>query len=165
MFGRYYLLGDFADSNERMRAQLVDVLLTGHAAAPLRQCFEQANLARSVSGSGLMTGYRNGIFAVELTGLHDEAGTGAALDALLLTAWQEASKAAQDSDAIASALHRLELQSRRIESDSYGKGLLLALNTVKAWNVGCAPADTLNLPQHLDELRTWAETPGQFNLG
>jgi Zn-dependent M16 (insulinase) family peptidase len=160
LFGRYYLLGDFAAPAERMRAQLVDVLLTGHAAAPLRHSLEQANLARSASGTGLMTGYRNGVFAVELTGLLDEATALAELQPTLSDAWQRASEAAQDPEAIASALHRLELQSRRIENDSYGKGLLLALNSVKAWNVGCAPSDALDMPSHLSALRTWAETPG-----
>ena len=69
LLGRYYLLGDHSDPETKLRAQLVDILLTDHAGSPLRRVFEESGMARSASGCGLVSGYRNGIFAIEVTGV------------------------------------------------------------------------------------------------
>lgn len=152
-----WTLGDAADLDEVLTAELIDRLLLGHAGAPLRLALEGSSLGRSVGHSGYASNYRTGLFSVELEGIaeDDYAQFAPLVDGCL----RETAERGFAPSEIAAALHQLELSRREISGDHYPYGLELCFRMLAPWNYGADPLPFLDQSEAIARLRKRAEDP------
>ena len=152
--GYHWVLGDCRDPDLALRWYLLEQLLLGNPAAPLRYALEHSGLGRSIGHSGFDNSAGVGQFTIELDGCQPEQGE--QLKQLIFTTLQDIAKAGLSDDDIDSALHQLEIAQRRIGGDGLPHGLGLCLRATMAWNHGVAVEHVLDQDARLQSLREWA---------
>ena len=110
--GYHWVLGDCRDPDMALRWHLVDQLLLGSPAAPLRFALENSGLGRSIGSSGFDNSAGVGQFTIELDGcLPDNASR---LKQLILDTLEQICSTGFTDDQIDAAMHQLEIAQRRI---------------------------------------------------
>jgi Zn-dependent M16 (insulinase) family peptidase len=157
--GLAWLTADIRDDDEVLVLALLEQILLGHAASPLRKALMDSGLGSALSDA---TGYeadnRDTLFAC---GLKDTAPDAApAVEALILETLAELARRGIPAEARAAALHQLEFQRREVTNTPYPYGIKLLLALAATWlHGGDAPA-LLRFTPNLERLRRAAETPG-----
>lgn len=156
--GVTWVWGDAADLDEVLTAELLDRLLLGHAAAPLRQTMESCGIGRSTGASGYGASYRNGQFTAELDGLTiaDQPKVAGIVTACL----EQIVATGINESEIHAALHQVELARREIHGDHYPYGLELCFRLLSPWNHGVDPLAFLDQAPAIARLRERALQPG-----
>ncbi len=149
---------DCSSLSEILRGELLDLLLLGHAGAPLRLSLESSGLGRALGWSGFNTMGRNGIFAASLKGMDPEDYE--SLPPLVMEQLERLAGEGFPADEIEAALHQLELGRRRISGDRFPFGLELSMRVLEAWRGGQDPLDFLDMETALEHLREEAGEPG-----
>lgn len=153
-----WLWGESSSLRESLLGELLDMLLLGHAGAPLRLALESSGLGRALAWSGFHSIGRNGMFSAGLKGVdpkdHD------ALPPLVLQVLEGIAGEGFAEGEVEAALHQLELGRRNISGDRFPFGLELAMRTVEAWRTGEDALGFLDMESALEELRRDALAPG-----
>jgi Zn-dependent M16 (insulinase) family peptidase len=155
----WMLPGDTRHLPDVLLGELLQELLFGHAGAPLRHAIESSGLGRALGYSGFGNDGVDPTFMVSLKGLdpaHYDRFEPLVLDAL---------RAIRDTgfgeEAIAAALHQLELDRRTISGDRFPFGLELAVGRVtEAWRQGTDPYEWLDDEAAMTALRERVAAPG-----
>ncbi|HQZ71208.1 MAG TPA: insulinase family protein [Anaerolineae bacterium] len=153
-----WVWGDGIDLGESLLGELVDLLLLGHAGAPLRLSLESSGLGRALSGSGYHTTGRNGVFGLGLKGIEPDGAP--AMEALIMSRLEQVAQEGIADSELAAALHQLELARRTISGDRFPFGLDLAMRTTEAWLFDQDPLGFLDMGQALEDLRLRVGAPG-----
>lgn len=153
-----WVWGDGIDLRESLLGELVDLLLLGHAGAPLRLALESSGLGRALSGSGYHTTGRNGVFGLGLKGIEPDGAP--AMEALIMKSLEQVVQDGIAESEVAAALHQLELARRTISGDRFPFGLDLAMRVTEAWLFDQDPLGFLDMGQALDDLRQRVSAPG-----
>jgi Zn-dependent M16 (insulinase) family peptidase len=156
--GITWVWDDGAGLDEALDGELIERLLMGHAASPLRLALEGSGLGRSTGSTGYSGGYRNGMFTAELDGI-DPADAGK-VHALVRETLAAVARDGVAADEIEAALHQVELSRREIRGDSYPYGLELCLRLVGPWNCAVDPLGFLDQAPAIARLRARAGAPG-----
>lgn len=152
-----WTVGDGADLDQVLAAELLDRLLLGHAGAPLRLAIEGSGLGRSAGASGVNHSYRTLVFHAELDGC-DPADYGR-FPPLVERTLAAAAHLGFPAEEVAAALDQLELARREIGGDQWPFGLELCQRAVLAWNLGAEPAPFLDQGAAIARLRARAADP------
>lgn len=137
--------------DESLLGELLDLLLLGHAGAPLRLALESSGLGRAVSGSGFFSMGRNGAFGLGLKGIDPSAAP--AMEALIMERLAVLAEEGLASEEVEAALHQLELARRTISGDRFPFGLDLAMRATEAWLFDQDPLGFLDMGDALERLR------------
>ena len=154
-----WLLGESADLEQQLEAQLLASVLLENSASPLQQLLETTELGQAPSPlCGLEDSMREMVFACGIEG--GEAESAEALEAQVLAVIGKVAENGVETDKMEAILHQLELHQREISGDSYPYGLQLILTAL-----GCAthyadPISALDLDPVLDKLRERISDPG-----
>ena len=152
--GFHWVLGDCRDPDLALRWYLLEQLLLGNPAAPLRYALEHSGLGRSIGHSGFDNNAGVGQFTIELDGCPtDQAGE---LKQLITQTLTDIVTAGFTDEVIDAALHQLEIAQRRIGGDGLPHGLGLCVRTTMAWNHGVPFEHVLDQDARLASLRSWA---------
>lgn len=143
---------------ESLMGELVDLLLLGHAGAPLRLALESSGLGRAVSGSGFYSIGRNGVFGLGLKGI--DPASAPAMEGLIMERLARLAEEGFPVEELEAALHQLELARRTISGDRFPFGLDLAMRATEAWLFDQDPLGFLDMGDALDRLRRRVEAPG-----
>jgi Zn-dependent M16 (insulinase) family peptidase len=152
-----WLWGDSSSLRESLLGELLDMLLLGHAAAPLRLALESSGLGRALAWSGFHGIGRNGLFSAGLKGVDPKDYE--ALPPLVLGVLEEIAGDGFAEGEVEAALHQLELGRRNISGDRFPFGLELAMRTVEAWRTGEDALGFLDMESDLEALRQDALAP------
>lgn len=143
---------------ESLLGELVDLLLLGHAGAPLRLALESSGLGRALSGSGFHQVGRNGVFGLGLKGI--DPADAPAMESLIMERLEALSQEGFPASELEAALHQLELARRTISGDRFPFGLDLAIRATEAWLFDQDPLGFLDMGQALEELRARVSREG-----
>lgn len=143
---------------ESLLGELVDLLLLGHAGAPMRLALESSGLGRALSGSGYHAVGRNGVFGLGLKGLDPQDAP--AMETLIMDRLEQVATDGIPASELEAALHQLELARRSISGDRWPFGLELAMRATEAWLFDQDPLGFLDLGQALENLRARVSAPG-----
>jgi Zn-dependent M16 (insulinase) family peptidase len=127
-----WMLGESADLEQLLEAQLLSSVLMENSASPLQHALETTKLGQAPSPlCGLEDSMREMVFCCGIEG--SEADNAEALEALVLKVIADVAAKGVDHDRLEAVLHQLELHQREISGDSYPYGLQLIMQAL-----GCA---------------------------
>ena len=134
---------------ERLELVVLDELLLGTTAAPLRDAMTSSGLGSAMTGGGLADHLMQAYFAV---GLKDVAEKDlSAVKDLVATTMKELSEgrgkdgqqSAFTAEAVDAAFNTIEFQLRENNTEGYPRGLGVMLRALNEWNYDLDPMDAL----------------------
>ncbi|MEW6445410.1 MAG: insulinase family protein [Pseudomonadota bacterium] len=153
-----WLLGENADLEGLLEAQLLSGVLLDNSASPLMQALETTKLGSAPSPlCGLEDSQKEMLFAAGVEGSNPEhAG---AIEQLILDVLGKVAEDGVPLDMVEAVLHQLELSQREITGDSYPYGLQLILHALPAAIHDGDPVALLDLEPVLASLRERIRQP------
>lgn len=158
-----WVWGDQRRLDDVLLGELLELLLLGHAGAPLRHALESSGLGRALGGSGYGDLGADGVFSVALKGV--QPADYDRFEPLVTGCLERLRDEGFPADEVEAALHQLELSQRTISGDRFPFGLELSMRVTEAWRLGTDPIDQLDQGAAIQALRArvaeegfWART-------
>jgi Zn-dependent M16 (insulinase) family peptidase len=147
-----WLTADIKDTFEILTLAILEKILLGNAASPLRKALIDSDLGSSLSdGTGFDGENRDTMF---VCGLKDVAASDASkIEAIIFDVLKDLWKNGIDKQIIESAIHQLEFQRKEITNTPYPYGIKLLLTFAGSWFHGGDPEKILKFDEDLDRLR------------
>ncbi len=152
-----WLLADIRDTFGVLSMALLNEVLLGNAASPLKKALIDSGLGSSLSdGSGLDADNRDIFFSCGLKDVRaEDADT---IQNIILDTLKNLAEHGIDRDLIESALHQIEFHRKEVVNTPYPHGLRLLLGMTGTWIHGGDPARLLNIDADIETLRRQATT-------
>lgn len=147
-----WLAADICDSFEVLGLVLLDRILLGNAASPLRRALIDSGLGTALSdASGFDADMRDTLFSC---GLKDVAESDAAeIERIIFNTLEQLVKEGIDKELIEAAIHQLEFRRKEVSNTPYPYGIKLLLSFAGTWFHGADPLDILELDAALERLQ------------
>lgn len=154
-----WLLADITDSFEVLTLVLLEQVLLGNAAAPLRKALLDSQLGSALcDGTGYDTDNRDTMF---VCGLKDVAVTdAAAVEKIVLGVMEDLCRNGIPADLVASALHQIEFARKEVTHSPYPYGIKLLITFAGSWFHGADVLRILEFEPMIRRLREQADQPG-----
>ena len=146
-----WLLQDGIDYGTRLGLQVLDHVLMGTPAAPLRKVLIESGLGEDLAGGGMETELRQLFFSTGLKGVKsaDEAKVeGLVIDTLTVLA-----RDGIDPETVKASLNTSEFLLRENNTGSYPRGLILMLRSLATWLYDGDPFEPLAFEAPLTALK------------
>jgi hypothetical protein len=155
-----WLLTDIKDTFEVLVAAVLEQILIGNAASPLRKALIDSQLGTALSdGTGFDAENRDTLFAV---GLKDVSASDAEkIEAIVLDVLKNLIDGGIDPQLVESAIHQIEFHRKEITNTPYPHGIKLLIAVAASWLHGSDPERILQLDADFDRLRQ-ALAQGRF---
>ncbi|MEJ5359206.1 MAG: insulinase family protein [Desulfobacterales bacterium] len=155
-----WLASDVRDTPEVLALALLDQVLLGTAAAPLRKALIDSGLGAALSdGSGYDPEPRDTRFAAGLKEVR--AGDEEAVEGIVLDTLGRLAAEGIEPERIEAAIHQLEFHRREVTNTPYPYGLKLLLEIAGTWIHGGDPLRVLRFDEDLAAIRRGMER-GRF---
>jgi presequence protease len=143
-----WLTADIKDTFEVLILTLLEQILLGNSASPLRKALIDSHLGTTLSdGSGFDPDIRDTLFAV---GLKDvEVSDADTIERIIFDVLQNLANDGIDKKLIDSAIHQLEFHRKEITNQPYPYGIKLLLTFSASWFHGGDPVRILNFDEDL----------------
>lgn len=147
-----WLTADIRKSYELLALELLEQILLGNAASPLKKALIESGLGTALSdGTGFVSDYRDTLFAA---GLKDvEKSAAGKIETLILDVLASLAQNGLENRLVEAAIHQIEFHRREKTNHPYPYGLKLLLSFSGSWFHGGDPVRILNLDDDLDRLR------------
>ena len=155
-----WLLPENTDATLTYALQMLDYILTGIAASPLRKALIDSGLGEDIAGQGLDDELRQLYYSVGMRGV-DVAQTGA-VEALILETLAKIAETGIDPQMIEAALNTLEFRLREQDFHGMPRGLGHMLRALTTWLHDGDPLAALRFEEALAELKARSAEPGYF---
>jgi presequence protease len=144
-----WLLSDVCDSFDVLTHTLLEQVLLGNSASPLRKALMDSGLGSALSdGTGFDADNRDTLFAC---GLKDTDETSAdAIEKIIFDEFNKLAHKGIDRELIETAIHQIEFHRKEITNTPYPFGLKLLLSIIGSWLHGGDPQRVLKLDKDLD---------------
>ncbi len=153
-----WMLGESANLEQLLEAQLLSSVLMENSASPLQQALETTDLGLAPSPlCGLEDSMREMVFCCGIEG--SEADSAEALETLVLDVIAKVARDGVDHERLEAVLHQLELHQREISGDSYPYGLQLIMQALGSATHYSDPIAVLNLDPVIARLREHIADP------
>ncbi len=148
-----WLTADIKDAFEILVLGILEKILLGNAASPLRKALIDSNLGSSLSdGTGFDGDNRDTMF---VCGLKDVAASDASkIEAVIFDVLKDLWKNGIAKDIIESAIHQLEFHRKEITNTPYPYGIKMFLTFAGSWFHGGDPEKLLKFDEDLKRLRS-----------
>jgi Zn-dependent M16 (insulinase) family peptidase len=147
-----WLLGDIKDTFEVLVTAVIEQVLIGNAASPLRKALMDSQLGTALSdGTGYDAENRDTMFSV---GLKDVSASDAEkIEAIVLEVLTTLAEEGIDPELVDSAIHQIEFHRKEITNTPYPHGIKLLIGVSASWMHGGDPERMLQLDADFDRLR------------
>ncbi len=146
-----WLACDIRDTFEVLVLSVLEQILLGNAASPLRKALMDSGLGSALSDA---TGYdadnRDTLFACGLKNVNEEAAD--AIEKIIFDVLAELADQGIDPDAISSAIHQIEFHRKEVSNTPYPYGIKLMLMVIGSWLHGGDPERILQLDADFERL-------------
>ncbi len=155
-----WLMPDITETREVLALDILDDILLGNPAAPLRKALIESGLGSDLADeSGYNTEFRDTMWSV---GLKDISEADAPkVKELIFDTLSFLVKNGIDKELAQSALHKLEIDRKEVSNHPYPYGLRLWLDLVGPWIHGGDVLEDINIDQALKKIKQAAQE-GQF---
>jgi Zn-dependent M16 (insulinase) family peptidase len=156
-----WLTSDIKDSYQMLVLKLLEQILLGNSASPLRKALIDSELGSALSdGTGFDADNRDTLFAC---GLKDVSATDAAkIETIIFQVLNDLVEKGIDKELIESAIHQVEFHRKEITNTPYPYGIKLLLTFLGSWLHGGRPQNILRFESDLARLRHKIEVDGFF---
>lgn len=146
-----WLTCDIRDTFEVLVLSVLEQILLGNAASPLRKALMDSGLGSALSdGSGYDADNRDTLFACGLKDVRESDAD--AIEGIILKELQRLVTERLDPEMIASAIHQIEFHRKEVSNTPYPYGLKLLLMTIGSWLHGGDPERILHLDADFQRL-------------
>lgn len=153
-----WLLGESADLDDMLAAQLLTMVLLDNSSSPLLAALETSELGNGPSPlCGLEDSHRELTFVCGLEGSSDASRD--AVEELILNVLGHVAEEGVPAAQLEAMLHQLELHQREIGGDGFPYGLQLIMNALGSATHRGDPLAVLDLEPALARLRSAAQAP------
>ncbi|MBT7861889.1 MAG: peptidase M16, partial [Gemmatimonadetes bacterium] len=126
-----WLIGEPVDYETRLGLQILDHVLIGTSASPLRKALIDSGLGEDLTGGGMETELKEAFFSVGLKGVAEEDEQ--AVEALVTQTLEGLARDGIDKETIRASLNTVEFRLRENNTGSYPRGLILMLRSLSRW--------------------------------
>jgi Zn-dependent M16 (insulinase) family peptidase len=156
-----WLAADIKDAFEVLILTLLEKILLGNPASPLRKALIDSNLGSSLSdGTGFDADNRDTMF---VCGLKDVSLSDASkIETIIFDVLKDLSEKGIDKKIIESAIHQIEFHRKEITNTPYPYGIKMLLTFAGSWFHGGDPERILRFDEDLTRLRNEIEKGAFF---
>ncbi|MDD4462951.1 MAG: insulinase family protein [Desulfobacterales bacterium] len=156
-----WLMSDIQDAFDVLALALLESILLGNAASPLRRALIDSGLGSALSdGTGFDADNRDTLFSC---GLKDVCAEEAEkIEGIILGSLQELSDKGIERELIDAAIHQMEFHRKEVTNQPYPYGLKLLFSFFSAWIHGADPVRILRFDQDLQKIRREVDSGGFF---
>jgi presequence protease len=153
-----WLLGESANLEDLLKAQLLASVLLDNSSSPLQHVLETNELGSSPSPlCGLEDSMRELTFVCGVEGANEQDAS--AIEQLILSTLQNVADNGVEQQQVEAVLHQLELHQREVGGDGYPYGLQLILTAMGSATHRGDPIGVLNLDPVLEKLHQSIKDP------
>lgn len=147
-----WLTSDVKNDLDLLVLMLLEQVLLGNAASPVRKALIDSQLGSALSdGTGFVSDQRDTMFAF---GLKDvESQKAEAIESIIFEVLGDLVKNGIDPTLIDSAIHQFEFHRKEITNQPYPYGIKILISFCGAWFHGADPAQLLNFDETLDRIK------------
>jgi Zn-dependent M16 (insulinase) family peptidase len=146
-----WMLDEVDDPETILALNVLEHVLVGNAAAPLRKALTDSGLGEGLTGSGLADDLRQPYFTVGMKGI-DEAD-GGKVETLILETLAQLVKDGIDPLTVEASMNSFEFALRENNTGSFPRGMALMFRTMKNWLHGGDPFESLTYEKPLGSLK------------
>lgn len=147
-----WLTCDIRDTFEVLVLTVLEQILLGNAASPLRKSLMDSGLGSTLSdGTGYDADNRDTMFGCGLKDVAEDAAD--AIEKIVFDTLGELARNKLDPELIASAIHQIEFHRKEVTNTPYPYGLKLMLMIIGSWLHGGDPERILQLDADFQRLR------------
>ena len=155
-----WLLVDGIDRETSLGLQILEHILIGNAAAPLRKALIESGLGEDLTGTGMESELAQFFFSTGLKGVAE--GREAEVEQLVIDQLTALADGGIDPETVGAALNTTEFRLRENNTGSYPRGLVLMLRSLTNWLYDGDPFDMLALEAPLEQVKAAAQQGGYF---
>jgi len=147
-----WMTADIRDSFDVLTLLLLEQILLGNSASPLRKALIDSELGAALSdGSGFDSDNRDTFFSCGLKGA-EESGADK-IEKIIFTVLDDLVRNGIDPELIESAIHQIEFHRKEITNTPYPYGIKLLLSFAANWFHGGNPESILLFDSDLEKIR------------
>jgi presequence protease len=151
---------DIFDTETVLALSILEHILIGTPASPLRKALIDSGLGEDLAGLGLEADLRQVVFS---TGLKSIAPADAEkVEALIMDTLAQLANEGIEQDMIDAAVNTIEFRLRENNTGPYPRGLLLMIRALRTWLHGGDPVDMLAFEAPLDAIKTRLDAGKRF---
>lgn len=137
-----WMLDEVSDPELALSLNVLESVLVGTPAAPLRKAMIDSGLGEGLTGSGLADGIRQPYFTFGLKGIEDDAGE--KVEQLIISTLEQLSAEGIDPKTIEAAMNSTEFALRENNTGSFPRGIALMFRSMGTWLYGGDPLEPLS---------------------
>jgi len=146
-----WMLDEVDDPEQVIALAVLEHILVGNPASPLRKALTDSGLGEGLTGSGLADDFRQPYFTVGMKGI-DEAD-GGKVEALILETLARLAKDGLDPLTIEASMNSFEFALRENNTGSFPRGMALMFRTMRNWLHGGDPFESLTYEKPLQAVK------------
>jgi presequence protease len=143
------------DRQEALSNSLLNYMLAGTSAAPLRKTLTDSGLGEGLIGGGISPGLRQPMASFGLKGI--DPADASKVEALIVSTLADIARDGIDKQTVEAALNTFEFSLRENNTGSYPRGISLMLTAMGTWLHGGDPLAPLAFEEALTALKAKAE--------
>lgn len=138
-----WMLPEKPDAQLSIGLTVLDHILTGTPAAPLRKALIESGLGEDLAGRGLDLGYLQAFYSVGMKGVAPENVR--KVEELILDTLQALSHSGIEPDTVAASLNTIEFRLRELNTGRFPRGLAVMLGALETWLYDGDPFSALRI--------------------
>ncbi|HQZ12242.1 MAG TPA: insulinase family protein [Devosia sp.] len=146
-----WMLDPVTDPNLALNLSILEAVLVGTSAAPLRKALIDSGLGEGITGSGLAEDMLQPYFTVGLKGIGD--GDAQAVEDLVLATLTRLADEGIDRETIEASVNSMEFALREDNTGSFPRGIALMFRSMRTWLHGGDPLEPLRFEGPLAALK------------
>ena len=149
-----WLLDETGDAEASLALSVLDHILMGTPASPLRKALIDSGLGEDVAGGGLEDELRQHFFAVGLKGTSEDKAD--AIEQLIFDTLQQLADEGIDRKTVEASLNTIEFMLREMNTGRFPRGLLLYIRALAFWLYDADPIAPLAFETPLQRVKQQA---------
>ena len=146
-----WLLNETADADANMTLSILDYILMGMPASPLRKVLIDSGIGEGITGVGLENELRQMYFSTGLKGV--APGDASRVEPLIMETLAGIAEKGLDRRTVEAAMNTAEFRLRENNTGRYPRGLILMLRALSAWLYGSSPCSLIAFEAPLKKLK------------
>lgn len=146
-----WLLDEVTDQEKVFAWNVLEHLLAGTQASPLRRTLIDSGLGEDLVATGLEEGLRQMVFSVGLKGIAPDSAE--RVEEIALQTLGELAQRGFDPELVEGALNTIEFRLREFNTGGFPRGLSMMLQALQGWMYGVDPIEALAFERPLTALK------------
>ena len=155
-----WLLSETTDIKENFSLRILEYILLGMPASPLRKALIDSGLGEDLAGEGLDNDLRQTFFSTGLKGIQMEHVD--RVESVVMETLAELVQNGLDPDTVEAALNTIEFRFRENNTGSFPRGLSLMLRSLTTWLYDADPMGLLAFETSVNSIKSHVETSNGF---